>query len=428
MSVSAPSRLRAGVACDRRGFLRAAGALVALPWLESRAHSMPAAASKRMLCIMSDMGVLPANFYPQQPGRDYELTPYLDILKDHRSQMTVCTGLGHRATGDGHKMAKTFLSGAPQPNSSSFKNTISVDQLAAEQVGFQTRFPSLVLAVGPKDGHHPSTLRSGVTVPAETSPAAVYRKLFLQGDAAAIQRRLAELRDGRSILDFVRDEARTLERDVTGRDRERIEQFFSSVRDVEKTLVEAATWERRPKPKVPGTAPQDVADQSEMEQATNVMFDIARLALETDSTRVVTVALRNIHIRPTMPGVTQQIHGLTHHGGDADKIAQLRRVEEMLFGTLNRLLTSMQAAPGPSGSLLASTMVLYGSNLSDANKHDTQNLPIILAGGGFRHGQHLASKPGTPLCNLYVSMLQQMGFEIDTFSFSTGTLTGLEAV
>ena len=207
MAVSAPSRVHAGVACDRRGFLRSAGALVALPWLESRAQSMPAAAPKRMLCIMSDMGVLPANFYPQQPGRDYELTPYLDILKDHRSQMTVCTGLGHRATGDGHKMAKTFLSGAPQPNSSSFKNTISVDQLAAEQVGFQTRFPSLVLAVGPKEGHHPSTLRSGVTVPAETSPASVYRKLFLQGDAAAIQRRLAELRDGRSILDFVRDEA-----------------------------------------------------------------------------------------------------------------------------------------------------------------------------------------------------------------------------
>ena len=163
-----------------------------------------------------------------------------------------------------------------------------------------------------------------------------------------------------------------------------------------------------------------------MEQATNLMYDMARLALQTDSTRVVTIGLGQIYVRPNMPGITDQIHGLTHHGGDEAKIAQLKMIETMLFRSLDRLLGTMQATPEPGGSLLDHTTVLYGSNLSDANKHDSRNLPIILAGGGFRHGQYLKFKEQTPLANLYTSMLQRMGFEMDAFSLGTGRLAGLE--
>jgi hypothetical protein len=411
---------------SRRQFLRAAGATVALPWLESLAAGAASAAPpQRMLCIMADMGVLPGNFFPQTAGRDYESTPYLDILAGHRSRMTVFSGLSHQDNSDGHRSTRTFLSGAPQPTASNFKNTISIDQLVAEQIGAHTRFPSLPLLVGTIGTGTPSILRSGVEMPLIGSPAAVYRKLFVQGSPAETEQRIAELNRGKSVLDFVRDEARGLGRRVGGRDRERLDQYFTSVRDVERALDAGEAWERRPKPTVEMAEPADVKHE-EMEQATNLMYDMARLALQTDSTRVVTVCLGQIYVRPNMEGITDQIHGLTHHGGDESKIAQLKMIETMLFRSLDRLLSDMQAIPEPVGTLLDNTTVLYGSNLSDANKHDSRNLPIILAGGGFRHGQYLKFKEQTPLANLYVSMLQRLGFEVDSFALSTGRLAGLE--
>ena len=411
---------------SRRQFLRAAGTTVALPWLESLASGAATAAPpRRMLCIMADMGVLPGNFFPKKAGPDYDSTPYLDILASHRGRMTVFSGLSHQDNSDGHRSTQTFLSGAPQPTASNFRNTISVDQFAAERIGDQTRFPSLPLLVGTISTGTPSILRSGVSLPMQSSPAAIYRRLFVQGSPAETEQRIAELKSGRSILDFVRAEAASLQRRVGSRDRERIDQFFSSVRDVEHALDEGEAWEHRPKPGVASPEPADVKNE-EMEQATNLMYDMARLALETDSTRVVTVCLGQIYVRPNMPGITDQIHPLTHHGGDEAKIAQLKMIEEMLFRSLDRLLGSMQGIVEPGGSLLDHTAVLYGSNLSDANKHDCRNLPIILAGGGFRHGQHLTFKEQTPLSNLYVSMLQRMGFETDSFSLSTGRLAGLE--
>jgi hypothetical protein len=413
---------------SRRTFLRALGATLPLPWLESLAPASSPTPPQRMLCIMSDMGVLPTNFFPTGEGHDYQSTPYLDILAKHRQQMTVFSGMHHPGVMEGHVATRTFLSGARNPGATSFRNTISVDQFAAERIGEQTRVPSLVLGVGRMGTGYPSTLRNGVTVPPEFSPAAVYRRLFVQGDRATLERRVAELQAGRSILDFVREEAASVFRQSGAKDRERIDQFFTSVRDVERSMTEAEAWEFRPKPHVAEPPPRDVADQAEMLQATNLMYDVARLALQTDSTRIVTIALGNIFIRPKMHRVSDQIHPLTHHGGDANKIAQLTTIESALFGSLARLLGDLGETVEAGGSLLDSTMVLYGSNLSDANRHDTRNLPIILAGGGFRHGKHLAFGPGLPLANLYVSMLHRMGIEEPSFASSTGLLPGLEVM
>ena len=383
---------------------------------------------KRMLLIMSNMGVIPANFFPERAGRDYGSTPYLDLLQGHRDQFTVFSGLSHPDVGGAHTTEKSFLSGAPHPGRSTFKNTISIDQLAAEQTGNTTRLPSLVLMVGKPDLGLPSTTRDGVPIPPEDDPAALYKRLFVQGTPAEIDRRIDDLGKGASILDFVLDDARRLDSTLPARDRARLDQYLTSVRELETRLACTQAWERRPKPAVDLHLPRIIPDDTEIKDQTDLMYDIVRLALETDSTRIVSIYLGPLRVKPKMPGISGETHGLTHHGGDETKLAQLRSVEETLYRSFGRLLDGLSGASEAGGTLLDNTMVLFGSNLSNANSHDTTNLPILLAGGGFKHGQHLAfdCRNNTPLANLYVSMLQQYGMEVDRFASSTGTLTGLE--
>lgn len=383
---------------------------------------------KRMLLIMSNMGVIPANFFPERAGRDYDSTPYLDLLQGHREHFTVFSGLSHPDVGGAHTTEKSFLSGAPHPGRSTFKNTISIDQFAAERTGNATRLPSLVLMVGKPDLGLPSTTRDGVPIPPEEDPAALYKRLFVQGTAAEIDRRIDDLGKGASILDFVLDDARRLDRTLPARDRSRLDQYLTSVRELETRLSDAQAWERRPRPRVDLQLPRTIPDDTEIKDQTDLMYDIVRLALETDSTRIVSIYLGPLRVKPKMPGISGETHGLTHHGGDETKLSQLRSVEETLYRSFGRLLDGLAGVDEAGGSLLDNTTVLFGSNLSNANSHDTTNLPILLAGGGFKHGQHLAfdRRNNTPLANLFVSMLQQHGMEVDRFASSTGTLTGLE--
>jgi hypothetical protein len=383
---------------------------------------------KRMLCIMTNMGVIPRYFFPKKVGRDYELTPYLQLLKAHRKDMTVFSGVSHPDVGGNHSSEHSFLSCAPGPGLSSFKNTISVDQFAAEQIGDRTRFGSLQLLVGtPHDGLISQT-RDGVALPTIERPSALYKRLFVQGAPEEIEDRVKELKKGCSILDFVRDEAKSLEKGLNARDKSRLDQYFTSVRDLEQRLVHAQDWERKPKPTTKVPEPVDVVEPSEVEAQTDLMYDMIKLALETDSTRIISVYLGPLVVVPNIPGVEAETHSLTHHGNDEAKIEQLTKIEQVQFACLDRLFTSLSGAKEEGGSLMDNTMTLYGSNLSNANAHDTHNLPVILAGGGFKHGQHLAfdRSRNTPLANVFVSMLQQMGVTADKFASSTGTLTGLE--
>jgi hypothetical protein len=416
---------------QRRTFLRGAGIGLALPLLESLGVARAVAGGgppKRMLLIMSNMGVTPRNFFPATPGRDYDSTPYLDLLARHRERFTVFSGLSHPGVGGAHATEKSFLNAVPNPGRSTYKSQISMDQLAVESSPAATRYRSLVLLVGKPDLGLPSTTRSGVPIPPESDPAALYRKLFVQGTPAEVEARLDDLDKGASILDFVLDEARGFERSLPAGDRARFDQYCTSVRDLEARLADAQAWARRPKPAVPLELPRLLPDDGEIQAQTDLMYDITRLALETDATRIVSIYLGPLRVKPKLPGISGETHGLTHHGGDPGKLAQLRVIEEILFNSFGRLLDGMVAAPEAGGTLLDSTTVLFGSNLSNASSHDTTNLPILLAGGGFRHGQHLAfdRTNNTPLANLFVSMLQQYGLELDRFASSTGTLTGLE--
>jgi hypothetical protein len=271
--------------------------------------------------------------------------------------------------------------------------------------------------------------RSGVTLPAEASAEKLYRKLFVAGtpeEKAATMRRIAA---GGSVLDLLLAKAKGLERSSDAQDRARLDQYFQSIRELETRLQRNLAWEHRPKPKVDYPMPKDIADANEVVARSRLMFDLVRLALQTDSTRVVTLTLSTFSVVPHVPGVKNETHGLTHHGNEPDKIAELRRIEEAQLRVFGEMLAAFRDTRETGGNLLDRTQVLYGSCLGNANSHSNQNLPMILAGGGFRHGQHLNfdTVNNTPLANLYVSMLQGLGVEADKFATSTGTLRGLRS-
>jgi len=415
----------------RRNLLRAAGVTLALPLLDFfqrrlRAGETAPPAPRRMVCICTPLGVHPANFFPAQAGPDYELTPYLEVLSEFRNDFSVISGLAHPDVGSSHDSIFSFLTGAPHPEiRSGFRNSISLDQFAAETIGTQTRFPSLSLSA---EGFGLSWTRSGAFVPSDLYPANVFARMFLEGRPDEVQLQAQRLRDGQSILDTVRGQASQLQPSLGKRDREKIDEYFTSVRELEQRMAVAEEWSKKPKPVVEAKQPQNNMNSADLIGKTRLMFDLIHLALQTDSTRLITMLLLGTSQVPPIPGISLGHHDLSHHGQDPQKIAQLRTLEMEKMKTVQELLQKLKNTEEQGESLLDRTMVFFSSNLGDASMHSTKNLPVLLAGGGFRHGQHLAFDPDAPppLSNLYLSMLHRLGIETDKFASSNGTLTGLE--
>ena len=403
---------------------------MALPVLESLQPRAFADAKtppiRRALFLCTPLGVHPANFFPTEAGRDYASTPYLDVLKDFRSDFTVMSGLAHPEVGSSHDSIFSFLTGAPHPElRAGFRNSISVDQFAAERIGGQTRFPSLSLSA---EGFGLSWTRSGALVPPDLWPSSIFARLFLEGRPDEVATQARRLRDGRSILDAVAEQARHLQPSLGARDREKVDEYFSSVRELELRMAAAEEWAKKPKPKVNVPPPQNNMNSADLIGKNRLMFDLIHLAIQTDSTRLITMLLLGTSLVPPIPGVSQGHHDLSHHGQDPAKLAQLKTLELEKMKTLGELLEKLKKTEEQGGNLLDRTMVFFSSNLGNASNHSTRNLPVLLAGGGFKHGQHLAfdAKNSPPLCNLYVSMLRRMGIAADRFSTSTGPLQGLE--
>ncbi len=424
----------------RRSFLRGMGVSLALPALEcmspvfSRAKT-PGVAPRRMLVIVNNLGLLPRHFAPTGMGRDYQPSPYLELLSDVRDEFTVFSGLSHPGVDGAHSTDNCFLTAAPGAFKFGFRNTISLDQFAAEQLPQSTRFRTLNLGVTRASEAARRSLsftRDGVLLPPETSPANVFRKMFVQGDADAVQRQLDRLRRRGSILDTLNVEARRFNRTLPAADRERIDQYLTSVREVEQRLQTAGEWEQRPKPKTSRTPPQDIGDGKRFFDQLRLMLDMTKLAFESDSTRIITLIVDTFRAPvfrlPNQSETTATYHNLSHHGQNEEKLRQLEAADREHLLQLRKLIDDFAARPENGRRLLDHTMVLYGSNLGDANIHDTTNLPILLAGGGFRHGQHLAfnREHNRPLCDLFVTMLQNLGVETDTFASNTGTLSEIE--
>jgi len=415
---------------SRRTFLRGTGVAIALPLLDAMlpltaTAAATAAPKRRMVAINLSLGLHTPNLFPTTPGKDYELTTYLKPLAALRDQFTVISGTSHPGVDGGHLSENSFLTAAPHPGSASFRNTISIDQLAAEKIGIETRFGYLSLSLA---GRGLSVSRAGVTVPSETRPSQVFAKLFLEGRPDEKARQIQRLKDGQSVMDVVLEKARRMRKRLAPADQQKLDQYFTAVRDTEQRLLKSEDWEQKPKPKVDVAPPRDIPDSTDIIGRAQLIYDMIHLALQTDSTRLITFHKNGINAVPKIPGVANDYHNLSHHGRDETKIEELAVIELAQMAIFRDFLTKLRETPEGDSNLLERTMVLYGSNLGNASSHDTKNLPILLAGGGFRHGQHLAlgSEQDYPLPNLYVSMLQRLGLEVDQFATSTGTLRGLE--
>lgn len=424
----------------RRTFLRSAGVSLGLPLLECMTPAFLRGASaaqppRRMLIIATNLGVLPKLFFPQNAGPDYELSPYLQTFAEFRPDFTVFSGLSHPGVTSGHSTDNCFLTAAPGAFKSGFRNSISLDQFAAEKLGQVTRFPTINIGANIDKGNRSlSWTRDGVLLPAEDSAPRLYERMFLQGDPESVARQIHKLENRGSILDTLLDETKRFSSTLAGQDKARLDQYVTSVREVEERLQTARAWELRPKPPAPGPAPADIQDKKLFFEKFDLMLSTAQLAIESDSTRIVTL-MADAFFTPVFKlsdekNTTDSYHGLTHHGQGEAKVKQLEEADRRQMGLLKKVFQNLAAKKENGERLLDRTMVLYGSSMSDANIHDNTNLPILLAGGGFRHGQHIQFRRdrNAPLANLFVSMLQRLGVETDKFASSTSRLTGLEMV
>ena len=338
-----------------------------------------------------------------------------------RNDFTVISGSSHPEVDGGHSASVSWLTGAPHPGDAGFRNSISIDQLAARQIGLQTRFATRQMGTGI------SISPNGVKVPGSPYAVRHFNDMFIEGRPDQKAKQIERLKEGRSVLDTVLAASKRMQQRVSRQDRRKLDEYFAAVRDAEQSFQKSEQWQNKPKPMVDAKPPNQIQNRTQVMQRAKLFYDVMFLALQTDSTRLMTYVVNDGVYVPVVSGVSQNYHNLSHHGQDLEKIKQLSIVEGeylKLFGDFIRRLKETQE---DGSNLLNRTMIVLGSHMHDG-LHNNQNLPIIFAGGGFKHGQHLAfdQKNNMPLCNLYLTMLQRLGLEIDQFASSTGTLKGLE--
>ena len=403
---------------SRRTILKGTGAAMALPWLEAMSPAFASTAAsaqapRRFVSVSLGLGLHGPNLNPVDSGFNYTPSIYLKQIEDLLGDLTIVSGSSHPRVSGGHNAEACILSAAPYKRNAAFKNSISIDQLMANHLGHHTRYPSLVLSTS--GNNSPSYTATGSMIPAEDSPSRLFAKLFVDDTPTAKQLQVKRLKQGQSIMDIVADDAKKLQRELGVGDKDKMDQYFTSVRNFEQRLRESEDWAHHPKPKVTMEQPTDIRDGAEFTRK-QLMLDVMFMAIQTDSTRFLT-----LH-------TGKGYHGLSHHGLDEDKIAQLTIVESDFVKTWGNFVRRLKQTPEGDGNLLDQTNVLLTSNLGNASSHDNKNMPVLFAGGGFRHGQHLAfdTKDNYPLPNLYLSALQRQGIEVESFATSTGTMSGLE--
>ena len=422
---------------SRRSVLKGAGVALALPLFDATSPvfgKTPKVSSspKRFVAMNAALGFHGPNLFPEKEGKDYQNTPYLEILDDLRSDFTLFSGLSHanQQGSSGHTSEITWLTGVERPGLAGFRNTISIDQVMARNIGASTRFPSLNLGTG-GGGQSISWDANGVSIPCQGSPSKIYRELFVQGTEKEVEQQVSNLNRGKSILDVILGDAKSLRSNLGHRDKEKLDQYFSSVREFEIRLEQNKEWARKPKPDVSYEEPKDVQDRYDLLARQKLMYDLMTLAIKTDSTRVITFSLGAFNAVPTnIDGVKTDWHNLSHHGKDENKIDELEIIEKEEFLLFADFLRDLKNHKENGSSLLTNTAVLFGSNLGNASSHDWRNLPIIVAGGGYKHGSYVAhdADDNTPLCNLFVPLARRMGVKTEKFGSSTkSTIRGLES-
>ncbi len=405
--------------CGRRSLLKGAGLTFALPCLESaqplaaedsRAVDQPQTA-KRLVCIGSYLGLHRPAFYPQQTGADYEPSPLLSKLASNRDDFTVFSGFDHQAA-NGHKNWDNYLCGKKIGD-------VSLDQIAAKKIGTRTRFDSIQLCAGDIPPQRMIFSHAGVPLPMINRPSVLYHKLFATADSRARSEYL--LRSGKSALDLVSEDAKRLKKQVSQADRQKLSEYFTSLRELEdrmsRQLNHLATSDVEVEYELPTYDPVAPTLMLECEQ---IMFDLMALALQTDSTRVATLFIAGLGQVFTLDGKTMRAgyHALSHHGNDPDLIRDLIRVETEHMMCLNRFLNQLKEKTDAEGRpLLDTTVVMFGTGMGDASRHSNRNLPTLVAGGGFQHGKHISNSDQSHLLgDVFISILRQLGLETDSFS------------
>jgi hypothetical protein len=425
--------LNRGLIVSRRTMLRGVGVAIGLPWLSAMQKAVgstddAAEPPRRFVAMTLGLGLLADNLNPSESGSEYKPSRYLEPLRDLRGQLTVVSGTSHPGVSGGHRAEASLLTANPVGSSGRAKNTISLDQYMAKHLGSETRYPSLV--VGSSGTSSPSYTDNGAMVPALDSPSRIFELLFIDDSPQERAKQAERVREGRSIMDLVNEDARSLSRSLGAGDRERLSNYLDSVRELELRLAASQEWAEKPKPKVNMRQPVDVGNPNDFIGRQRLMCSVLKLALETDSTRFITYHMGGSGGVVPVPGVDEGYHNLSHHGMDEEKLGQLAIVETEIMKAWGEFLRDLNGVDDKGRTLLDQTSVLLTSNLGNASSHDNRNMPVVLAGGGFRHGQHLAfdRKNNYPLPNLFVSLLQRVGMETDQFATGTSTMTGLEMV
>ena len=402
----------------RRNLLRAAGVTIALPWLETLSRAAAPAPAQRFVCVANPFGMIPDAFFPAGEGLNAALPVNLAAFEPLRGKFTVFSNIDHGDNG-GHGGTHMFLSGVKSSEAAAMPDgNISLDQFLARQVAGQTRFPVLNTAAGPSGGGGVELCwtRTGVMVPPVQQVSRVFRMLFVDDPAELSAALGVDYEQQGSILDAVNGQAKSMGRRVSGRDRDKLDQYFTAIREVEKSLEQEKAWLSRPRPKVEAKEPKD----GTVSQQLPILFDLVALALQTDSTRVATIEVPGSFDTSAMGIEEKGYHGYSHHGKDPGLMEGMRKVERYQMVHLAKFLTKLQDL-----GLLDNTHVLFGSGMGDGSAHTNKNLPVLLAGGGYKHRTHMilpeAAEKRVPLCNLYLTIAQRFGVESGAFGRSKGT-------
>jgi hypothetical protein len=446
---------------NRRHALRGIGAAVALPMLECM-RPMQAAENtpqtiKRSVFVYIPNGVNTLTWQIQQAGIGYELTAPMASLERHRENITPISGLHHPdVLGKHHLCEKVWLTGAKVPRDGGpFRNSVSADQLIAEVQGVHTRFPSLEIAI---TGGSLAWSREGIQLPAERSPAELFKRLY-GVEAGGAEEKQRNLDRRRSALDLVLDDAKKLRTKIGSRDKSRLDDYLAAVRQVEVRTLRAANWLNVPKPEVDEKLAAQLNRNISTRQAGDyyrTIYDLIVLALRTDMTRVVTCMTGSEAVGLAIPeiGIAQTRHELSHHNGDPEQLRRLTQTDTFLVEQFSYFLDQLVSYTDEGESLLDTTQVLWGSGMSYGHSHGTANLPLILAGGksiGIKHGQHvdfnlpkieqyntsnasghyaICGRPvdsSARFSNLLVTMLQRADVKTDSFYDSLGTISEVVA-
>lgn len=410
----------------RRHFLRAAGVSIALPCLESIAAPGRRGSGEpmRMVCISSALGLYPRAFFPKTFGADFELSPTLQPLAGMRDQFTVFSHMDHPGIFTKHGAMKSVLSGV-SPAGAPAGTSVSMDQVAADHVGYRTRFPSLHVSIGGTLGA--SWTKSGIKVREHGNPRDLFKLLFVSNSAAAVKAREVELDEQGSILDLLREQTRQFERRTNPSDKKKLDEYLTAIREAEIKLQGMQRWLKTPKPGVDYDATGHPHSDMDYGFLAPLMFDLLFLAIQSDSSRVFTAGFGMHNRTIELDGVTGGYHGLSHHGNVPQQLRQLQIIDRFYIEQMARFTSRLRDTPLGNlgdGTLLDKTMVLFGTGLGDAARHSNRDLPTVIAGGGFKHRGHVDAQlqrgQRMPLNNLYTTMLQNFGVEIERFNNATG--------